>query len=116
MVEVSCFSTTTADAINTAKPCRAACDDNARTYLSKQMVSRLAIDNTQQWTFRVMALRKVSKKTIGLPPSTLVFGRQTRGPLAILKETWEDIENDLQIARISVFATIFLQSIRYLFS
>jgi len=26
MVEVSCFSTTTADAINTAKPCRAACD------------------------------------------------------------------------------------------
>jgi len=25
-VEVSCFSTTTADAINTAKPCRAACD------------------------------------------------------------------------------------------
>jgi len=26
VVEVSCFSTTTADAINTAKPCRAACD------------------------------------------------------------------------------------------
>jgi len=26
MVEVSCFSTTEADAINTAKPCRAACD------------------------------------------------------------------------------------------
>jgi len=26
MVEVSCFSTTTADAIYTAKPCRAACD------------------------------------------------------------------------------------------
>jgi len=25
-VEVSCFSTTTADAINTARPCRAACD------------------------------------------------------------------------------------------
>jgi len=25
-VEVSCFSTTTADAINSAKPCRAACD------------------------------------------------------------------------------------------
>jgi len=25
-VEVSCFSTTTADAINTAKPCRDACD------------------------------------------------------------------------------------------
>jgi len=27
MVELSCFSTTTADAINTAKPCRAACDE-----------------------------------------------------------------------------------------
>jgi len=27
-VEVSCFSTTTADAINTAKPCRAACDQD----------------------------------------------------------------------------------------
>jgi len=26
MVEVSCFSTATADAINTAKPCRVACD------------------------------------------------------------------------------------------
>jgi len=26
MVEVSCFSTSMADAINTAKPCRAACD------------------------------------------------------------------------------------------
>jgi len=26
MVEVSCYSTATADAINTAKPCRAACD------------------------------------------------------------------------------------------
>jgi len=25
--EVLCFSTTTADAINTAKPCRAACDN-----------------------------------------------------------------------------------------
>jgi len=29
MVEVSCFSTTTADAINTAKPCRAAGDYTA---------------------------------------------------------------------------------------
>jgi len=27
MVEVSCFSTTTADAINMAKPYRAACDE-----------------------------------------------------------------------------------------
>jgi len=27
LAEVSCFSTTTADAINTAKPCRAACDN-----------------------------------------------------------------------------------------
>jgi len=32
MVEVSCFSTTTADAINTAKPYRAACDSCLRKY------------------------------------------------------------------------------------
>jgi len=32
-VEVSCFSTTTADAINTAKPCRAACDLQPSTYV-----------------------------------------------------------------------------------
>jgi len=33
MVEVSCFSTTTADAINTAKPCQAACDEGNKAKL-----------------------------------------------------------------------------------
>jgi hypothetical protein len=59
----------------------------------KQMVSRLASENPRQWTkylpFVLWALREVPNETIGLPPSTLVFGRQTRGPLSILKETWE---------------------------
>jgi len=43
MVEVSCFSTTTADTINTAKPCRAACDCACVCYFYLMFCSRRAV-------------------------------------------------------------------------
>jgi len=46
-VEVSCFSTTTADAINTAKPCRVACDQSIH---SNQYLCFVC---SEDWTTRV---------------------------------------------------------------
>jgi len=41
-VEVSCFSTTMADAINTAKPCRAACDSSIQLFAGPRGFDTLA--------------------------------------------------------------------------
>jgi len=61
MVEASCFSTTTADAINTAKPCRAACDNSIQTHF-RFILSVLWKENRQQivpMNYRCLAQRSL---------------------------------------------------------
>jgi hypothetical protein len=42
-------------------------------------------------------MREVPNNTTGVSPHTLCFGRLSRGPLAILKESWTG-ERDLPVA------------------
>jgi hypothetical protein len=67
----------------------------------KQTISKLAMDHPRQWhkylPFVLWSMREVPNDTTGVSPHTLCFGRLSRGPLAILKETWTG-ERDLPVA------------------
>ena len=55
----------------------------------KSMVSRVAADKPKMWHkhlgFVLWSIRDTPHSTTGIPPSTLVWGRLPRGPLAVLK-------------------------------
>jgi hypothetical protein len=59
----------------------------------KNMLHHVIRENPRQWhkavPYLVWALREVPNATTGQSPYLLVYGRQPRGPLTILKETWE---------------------------
>ena len=62
----------------------------------KNIVSKLAMDHPKQWhTYLPMVmwcLREVPNETTGVAPWTLVMGHLPRGPLAILKDSWCNME------------------------
>ena len=51
-------------------------------------------DNPRDWDrqlpFLLWAYRELPNDTVGLSPFELVYGRQMRGPLAILKGSWDE--------------------------
>jgi len=59
----------------------------------KNMVAKVAAEKPKQWhlhlDFILWALRESKNESLGVAPWTLVFSRLPRGPLSILKETWE---------------------------
>jgi len=59
----------------------------------KTMIGKVAADKPKQWhtylDFIVWAIRESVNESLGVAPWTLVFSRLPRGPLSILKETWE---------------------------
>jgi len=63
------------------------------------MVSKLACDHPKQWwrylPYVLWTLREVPNETTGQAPYTLVHGRFAKGPLAILKETWQESASSL---------------------
>lgn len=73
----------------------------------KSIVSKLAAEHPKQWhkevKFAVWALREVSNATTGLSPWLMIFGRQMRGPCAILADLWtEEATEPLNLGRPTV--------------
>jgi hypothetical protein len=63
----------------------------------KRMLHHVILDNPSSWhkyvPFMTWAMRECSNATTGVPPYTLLFGRLPRGPLAVLRDSWQgDIE------------------------
>ena len=67
----------------------------------KNMLSHIIQQHQRQWhkylPLAVWALREVLNATTGTSPYMLVYGRTTRGPLAVLKETWTG-ERDVPVS------------------
>ena len=59
----------------------------------KRMLKKAAMDNVKDWDkfvpYLLFAYREVPQASTGFSPFELVYGRQVRGPLDILKESWE---------------------------
>ena len=59
----------------------------------KAMLRKTAWDKGKDWDkwvpYLLFAYREVPQSSTGFSPFELVYGRQVRGPLDILKETWE---------------------------
>ena len=57
------------------------------------MLRKTAQDEGKDWDkwvpYLLFAYREVPQSSTGFSPFELVYGRQVRGPLDILKETWE---------------------------
>ena len=63
----------------------------------KSMISKVAAEHPKQWhlhlDFVLWAIRESENESLGVAPCTLVFSRLPRGPLSVLKETWEGVHN-----------------------
>jgi len=59
----------------------------------KSMISKVAAEKPKQWhlhlDYVLWALRESKNESLGVAPWTLVFSRLPRGPLSVLKESWE---------------------------
>ena len=59
----------------------------------RRMIAKVAAEHPKQWhlylDFILWALRESENESLGVAPWTLVFSRLPRGPLSVLKETWE---------------------------
>ena len=58
----------------------------------KSMLRKYCFDNEQDWDngliYVLYALRSTPQESLGFSPFQLLFGRDVRGPLQVLKETW----------------------------
>ena len=59
----------------------------------KRMLKKAAMDNVKDWDkfvpYLLFAYREFPQASTGFSPFELIYGRQVRGPLDILKESWE---------------------------
>ena len=59
----------------------------------KSMISKVAAEHPKQWhlhlDYVLWAMRESKNESLGVAPWTLVFSRLPRGPLSVLKESWE---------------------------
>ena len=59
----------------------------------KSMLKKIAKDDPTEWDswlpYLLFAYREVPNESTGFSPFELLFGRHVRGPLDILKESWE---------------------------
>ena len=62
----------------------------------KHMMKKFMIDKPADWdkklNYLLFSLREVKHATTGLSPNSLVYGRELRGPLEVLKEAWSSDE------------------------
>lgn len=63
----------------------------------KRMINKVAADKPKQWhlhlDYILWAIRESENESLGAAPWTLVFSRLPRGPLSVLKETWEGTQD-----------------------
>ena len=59
----------------------------------KSMLRKTAVEESKDWDrlipYLLFAYREVPQSSTGFSPFELVFGRPVRGPMDVLKETWE---------------------------
>ena len=64
----------------------------------KKMIKRLAAERPRDWDRylapALFAYREVPNETTGFSPFELLYGRDVRGPMHILKESWVGDETD----------------------
>ena len=59
----------------------------------KEMLRKTAVEEGKDWDklipYVLFAYREVPQESTGFSPFELLYGREVRGPLDVLKETWE---------------------------
>ena len=64
----------------------------------KQMLRRICAERPKDWDRYLPALlfavREVPQESLGFSPFELLYGRNVRGPMAILRESWTDEVKD----------------------
>ena len=67
----------------------------------KQMLRRMCAERPKDWDKYLPALlfavREVPQESLGFSPFELLYGRNVRSPMAILRELWSDEVNDEQV-------------------
>ena len=67
----------------------------------KQMLRRMCAERPKDWDrylpALLFAIREVPQESLGFSPFELLYGRNVRGPMAILRELWTDEVNDEQV-------------------
>ena len=67
----------------------------------KQMLRIMCAERPKDWDKYLPALlfavREVPQESLGFSPFELLYGRNVRGPMAILRELWSDEVNDEQV-------------------
>ncbi|KAK7106818.1 hypothetical protein V1264_018032 [Littorina saxatilis] len=67
----------------------------------KTMLKKLAQEKPRTWDRYIPALlfayREVPQESLGFSPFELLYGRQVRGPMAILRQAWTDEEADEEV-------------------
>ena len=62
----------------------------------KEMFRKMASEEGKDWDkllpYVLFAYREVPQESTGFSPFELVYGREVRGPLDVLKETWESTQ------------------------
>ena len=63
----------------------------------KEMLRKTASEEGKDWDkllpYVLFAYREVPQESTGFSPFELVYGREVRGPLDVLKETWESTQD-----------------------
>ena len=67
----------------------------------KQKLRRMCAERPKDWdkylSALLFAVREVPQESFGFSPFELLYGRNVRGPMAILRELWSDEVNDDQV-------------------
>ena len=65
----------------------------------KSMLRKYALEAPQSWDellpYLLFAYREVPQASTGFSPFELLYGRQVRGPLALVKDSWAQPGNEL---------------------
>jgi len=82
----------------------------------KQMLHFAMRDYGRQWhlviPYLVWSLREVPNFTTGYSPHLLLFGRMPRGPVYILKKSWEGHQHDVP-HKLGVSVKRYLEDLKF---
>ncbi|XP_042875418.1 uncharacterized protein LOC122255445 [Penaeus japonicus] len=67
----------------------------------KSMLTKFCLENCKDWDEGIplvlYALRSSKQESLGCSPNELLFGKEVRGPLKLLFDSWVDMENDVEL-------------------
>ena len=60
----------------------------------KEVLTKYCIEHEQDWDeglpFILFAIRNITQESLGFSPAELLYGRELRGPLKVLRDAWLD--------------------------